>query len=97
MNLSLVVDAEEGVLANDVLLNPEETVSIEILRAPENGTLDMNDDGSFTFVPKKDFWGKVTFEYRVHLMKKDGEFYDDATVTIFVKPLVAIYLPIVFK
>ena len=97
VNLTLVVDAEEGVLANDVLLDPEETVIVDILRRPESGTLFMNDDGSFSFVPKEDFWGILTFDYRVHSFQKSGEWFDDATVTILVKPLVAIYLPLIFK
>jgi len=101
VNVSLVVGAEEGLLANDVLLDPNETVSIEIRRAPENGTLVINNDGSFTYVPIHGFWGTVTFEYRVHSIQKmtsqGGEFYDDATVTILVKPLAVIYLPIITK
>ena len=95
-DVTLVVDAEEGVLANDVLLDPNETVSIEIRRAPESGTLVMNNDGSFSFVPKQGFMGRVTFEYRVHSEQKAGEWYDDATVTIWVKPHRAIYLPLMF-
>jgi len=97
MNVNLVVEADEGILVNDVLLDPNETVSIDILRAPESGTLVMNNDGSFTYVPKEGFWGTVTFEYRVRSEQKAGEYYDDATVTILVKPHGLIYFPIIFR
>lgn len=52
-----------------------------------------------SFVPKEGFWGIVTFDYRVHSFQKSGEWFgiNFQTVTILVKPLVAIYLPLIFK
>ncbi|MDD4042799.1 MAG: ExeM/NucH family extracellular endonuclease [Anaerolineaceae bacterium] len=98
-DVELVKDAAEGVLANDVLLDPEEVVSIEILEGPQYGTLSMNDDGSFTYTPDAGYMGTDTFRYLVLSVNPtiQGEWSDDAYVTIVVKPFQMIYLPLVFK
>ncbi len=96
----LVKDAAEGVLANDVLLDPEEIVSIQIMESPEFGTLTINDDGSFTYIPDAGFMGTDTFRYlvmSVNPVTLQGEWSDDAFVTIVVKPFQMIYLPLMFK
>ncbi|MEL7637979.1 MAG: Ig-like domain-containing protein, partial [Anaerolineaceae bacterium] len=49
--------AAPGVLTNDVLLDPNETVSLQILTQPAGGTLTLNTDGSFTYVPNAGFFG----------------------------------------
>jgi len=98
-NVSLVVGAEEGVLENDVLLDPDEEVSIQILDAPQHGALSMNDDGSFTYIPDTGFMGVDTFRYIVVSVQTgqmiQGAWSDDATVTILVKPHSLIYLPFI--
>ena len=97
---ALVKDAAEGVLANDVLLDPEEIVSIQIMESPEFGTLTINDDGSFTYIPDAGFMGTDTFRYlvmSVNPVTLQGEWSDDAFVTIVVKPFQMIYLPLMFK
>ena len=95
--VDLVKDAVEGILANDVLLDPDEEVSIQILDAPQHGTLSMNNDGSFTYTPDAGFMGTDTFHYLVLSVRGKGEWSDDAMVTIMVKPYMGIYLPLIFR
>lgn len=75
----LVVNAENGVLSNDSLEEnyfmpfgtmvqadmPESGHSVEIVTQPRNGTLLMNDDGSFTYTPTTSAYGTDTFKYRI--------------------------------
>jgi len=89
--------AAPGVLGNDVLLDPDEEVSIQILDAPQHGTLSMNDDGAFTYTPDAGFMGTDTFRYLVTSVQVNAEWNDDAMVTIVVKPFQMIHLPLIFK
>ena len=51
---------------------------------PSEGTLVLGPDGQFTYTPPNaDFNGEVTFEYQV----SDGEFRDNAIVTIRINPV----------
>jgi predicted extracellular nuclease len=94
----LVKDAAEGILANDVLLDPDEQVSIQILEGPQHGTLSMNDDGSFTYTPDAGFMGTDTFRYMVLSVPTiNAEWSDDAMVTIVVKPYMSLFLPIILR
>jgi len=94
----LIKDAAEGVLANDVLLDPDEEVSIQILEEPQHGTLSMNDDGSFTYTPNAGYMGTDTFRYMVLSVRMiNAEWSDDATVTITVQPLMRLFLPIILR
>ena len=96
-NTAIVKDAAEGVLANDILLDPDEEVSIQILDAPQHGTLNINDDGSFTYTPDPGFFGRDTFRYLLLSVRVNGEWSDDANVVLLVKPFTNIYLPLMFK
>jgi hypothetical protein len=61
----LSVDAATGVLANDT--DPEgDSLTAELVpgRGPDNGTLDFNADGSFTYAPNAGFVGLDFFDYR---------------------------------
>jgi len=93
----LVKDAAEGILANDVLLDPDEHVSILILEGPQHGTLVMNNDGSFTYTPDAGFMGTDTFRYMVLSVRIQAEWHDEATVTILVKPYLRLFLPIILS
>ena len=93
----LVKDATEGILANDVLLDPDEEVSIQILEGPHHGTLSMNDDGSFTYIPNPGYMGTDTFRYLLLSVRVNAEWSDDATVTIVVKPYMRLFLPIIWR
>jgi VCBS repeat-containing protein len=89
--------AAPGVLANDVLLDPDEEVSIQILDEPQHGTLSMNDDGSFTYTPNAGFMGTDTFRYQVNSVQLHAEWSDEALVTIVVKPFMSLFLPIILR
>lgn len=89
--------AAPGVLTNDVLLDPNETVSLLILTQPAGGTLTLNTDGSFTYVPNAGFFGVDTFEYQLNSTQLlQGEFSDIALVTITVTAR-QIFLPLILR
>ncbi len=59
---TLEVNAANGVLANDS--DPEgETLTATVVDEPENGTLTLNANGSFTYEPDADFNGDDSFTY----------------------------------
>jgi endoglucanase len=59
----LEIDVSHGVLANDFNRNGRAiTARLEI--APTHGTLDLRADGSFTYIPGKNFSGSDIFRYR---------------------------------
>jgi hypothetical protein len=84
---------DDGVLANDV--NPESRVLSAILvKGPDNnnGPFVLNPNGTFTYVPKPDFFGIDTFVYRGFVTINAGrneiiESLADTTVTIDVRPV----------
>ena len=89
--------AAPGVLTNDVLLDPNETVSLQVLTQPAGGTLTLNTDGSFTYVPNAGFFGVDTFEYQLNSTQVvQGEFSDIALVTITVTAR-QIFLPLILR
>ena len=89
--------AAPGVLDNDVLLDPNETVTLEVLVQPASGTLTLNDDGSFTYVPNAGFFGVDTFEYQLNsTVMLNGEFSDTAVVTIKVTAR-QLFLPLILR
>ncbi|MFT6178568.1 MAG: hypothetical protein ACJA1W_000909 [Akkermansiaceae bacterium] len=70
--------AGAGVLANDT--DPEDDfLTAELLTNPQNGSLEINPDGTFLYTPNVNYEGSDSFTYRV----TDGEFNSDpATVTL---------------
>jgi VCBS repeat-containing protein len=80
-DVTLIVDAASGVLANDT--DPQEDPLTAHLGQQDvsNGSLTLNTDGSFTYVPNPGFTGQDTFTYQAF----DGSEYSaEATVTITV-------------
>jgi hypothetical protein len=76
---TLTVNASDGVLKNDS--DPDgDTMTVEVVSGPANGTLTLNPDGSFTYTSSPDFFTSVSFTYRVTA----GGQTDTATVTIIV-------------
>ena len=87
-----------GVLANDVQLDPNESVTLDVLVQPAHGTLTLNNDGSFTYVPEPGFMGVDTFEYQLNsTVMLQGEFSDTAIVTITVNPSARLFLPLIMR
>ena len=77
---TLVVNAATGVLANDS--DPDfDTLQLVLTRDVTNGTLTLNADGSFSYVPFADFNGQDSFVYAI--IDPDG-FNDSATARISV-------------
>lgn len=72
-----------GVLGNDSDADGDAMTSC-LLEGPGHGTLNLNSDGSFTYVPHSDFHGTDFFTYLAY----DGHDYSNiATVTITVIPV----------
>jgi len=76
-DMPLVVDAP-GVLANDYSGDGSPLVAT-LESGPEHGTVAVNDDGSFTYVPSQDYFGADQFVYR---LTNDSEFFDLGTVSL---------------
>jgi len=72
-----------GVLANDTDIEDDSLTAV-LNTKPENGTLTLNNDGSFDYTPIANYYGEDSFTYKAN----DGEFDSDpATVTINVVDL----------
>ncbi|MCH8048210.1 MAG: tandem-95 repeat protein, partial [Planctomycetes bacterium] len=79
----LEVDAAAGVLDNDVDANGD-VLTATLVSGPDQGTLQLNPDGSFSYTPESDFFGEDSFTY----VANDGELDSEpATVTITVDPV----------
>lgn len=75
----LSVSANLGVLANDT--DPDgDPLSAALVQSPAHGTLSLNGDGSFTYMPNLNFNGTDAFTYAA----SDGFSSASATVTITV-------------
>ena len=69
-----------GVLLNDTGDEPEAVLQTN----PQNGSLNLNSDGSFTYQPNLNFFGTDTFTYLARDPSGDSEI---ATVTVTVNPV----------
>ncbi|MEL6485120.1 MAG: Ig-like domain-containing protein, partial [Bacteroidota bacterium] len=67
INASLVVNAGNGLLANDSDANGNNTMSgrTTAVTAPTSGAVTLNADGSFTYVPNTGYVGPDSFTYQV--------------------------------
>ncbi len=65
---TLTVPAAQGVLANDSDADGD-PLRVSLVKGPDHGTLTLNADGSFTYVPNSGFFGKDSAVYQVN----DGE------------------------
>lgn len=64
-NVELVVDAQTGVLANDADSDGDTLTAVRVTE-PQNGSLTLNEDGSFTYTPNEGFAGSDSFSYRAN-------------------------------
>lgn len=78
----LVVDAISGLIANDEDAQADNELTSQLITPPENGTLELNTDGSFQYVPNAEFSGTDSFVYRLSDGFEDSQ---SATVTISVE------------
>ena len=75
--------AAPGVLDNDEDVDGDELIAL-LVSDPSHGTLTLNEDGSFEYMPEPDFNGQDSFQYKAN----DGELEENtATVTITVNPI----------
>jgi hypothetical protein len=79
---TLAVDIAGGVLTNDTDVEGD-PLSASIVSGPENGTLSLNPDGSFSYVPTINFTGADSFVYAA----SDGDQSGEAIVTITVNEI----------
>ena len=59
----LVTDASTGVLANDTDANPADTLTASLDADAENGHIELNPDGSFSYTPNAGYQGVDHFHY----------------------------------
>jgi hypothetical protein len=80
---ALVVGAQNGVLSNDFDLNGDPMKAL-LWTAPQHSqSFNLNQDGSFTYVPVANFTGSDSFTYKVSDNKTTSQV---ATVTINITP-----------
>lgn len=58
----LVVSTADGVLDNDTARNGLPLIA-ELVDPPQNGAVNLNEDGSFTYIPRQGFTGTDSFRY----------------------------------
>lgn len=80
-NLTLVVPAATGVLANDLLNDATRPLTATQFAGALNGAAALSADGSFTYTPNTGFVGTDTFSYAA----LSNGFYSQNTVTITVE------------
>jgi VCBS repeat-containing protein len=78
-----LVVAVPGVLANDSDADGDALTAV-LVSTTGNGTLSLEADGSFVYIPSPDFFGTDSFTYRAHDGAEDSNV---ATVTIIVDPV----------
>ncbi len=80
---ALVVDAANGLLANDNDADGD-PMTVSLVSGPASGALVLNPDGSFSYTPNADFYGNDSFVYQA----SDGTLTSDpVTVTLTVAPI----------
>ena len=95
---TLTVDAVNGVLANDNDEDITDIIYADLITGPSHGTLTLNADGSFEYIPDPGFFGEDSFVYlMIAVPEQRGQFSDEATVYITVHPNATIFLPLIFK
>jgi hypothetical protein len=81
-NMALVVDSSSGILVNDVDVEGDE-IRVDVARSDsmsaEHGTVTMNADGSFTYIPVLNFSGNDSFEY---VVEDSSSAFDNGTVLL---------------
>ena len=79
-NTTIVVSPAEGVLANDVD-HEGDPFSAVLVDGPAHGQITVNSDGSFSYTPDADYYGRDSFTYRA---SGGGLLSEAATVSVVV-------------
>ncbi len=81
------VKAAKGVLANDYSPDDRTVAFIAVLdEVPDHGELTLNEDGSFTYMPEKDFYGEDYFAYHVETAKGQKSGFAIVTLKVIDMP-----------
>ena len=83
-DVALTVPASGGVLDNDVD-SPGDTLRAVLDDAPTHGTLDLADDGGFTYTPAANYFGQDAFTY--HAVDAYGNVSDTVDAQLSVTPV----------
>ena len=94
-DVTLVVEAP-GVLTNDIYDQPARLIIVEPETQPGHGSLDLNPDGLFIYVPDEGFYGLDSFNYNM-IHKPPHKVIGQATVYIRVLETLQYYLPLILK
>ena len=81
LRLAGTLSRASAILGNDIDVDTD-SLQVSLLIPPDNGKLQLQSDGSFTYIPNVNFEGSDSFEYKV----TDGEFEDSGKVFITVEP-----------
>ncbi|MEA3326087.1 MAG: ExeM/NucH family extracellular endonuclease, partial [Chloroflexota bacterium] len=93
-DVTLIVPAD-GVLWNDGDLNENDKITLDVVVEPLHGTVELNNDGSFTYIPDLLYFGEDSFVYLMMANPPErGEFSDTATVYITIDSKYKYYLPV---
>jgi len=76
---SITVPTVAGLLANDTDADRFQSLSVALLTFPAHGTLNLNADGSFNYIPEPTFEGRDSFTYRAF----DGEAFSNIATVSF--------------
>ncbi len=80
MNSTLEVDSTNGILSNDI--NPQDlSITAELVSTTSHGSLNLNTNGSFSYVPDNDWYGLDSFSYRI---ATNDSYSNTAIVRIYV-------------
>uniref|UniRef100_UPI001651B923 Ig-like domain-containing protein n=1 Tax=Clostridia TaxID=186801 RepID=UPI001651B923 len=73
---------------NEIVNNPKKNLTLKTAmeKTVQNGKIKFNEDGTFEYIPDKDFSGKDIFVYKVVLTVDGKEYTKSAKVTINVIP-----------
>ena len=72
-NQTLIVNARAGVLSNDFDLNEGDQITASLVDDATNGSVKLNDDGSFEYTPNAGYLGEDSFTYRISDGMEDSE------------------------
>ena len=79
-NNQLDINAASGLMSNDSDIDGD-SLTVTLVDDVEHGTLTLNSDGSFSYVPETDYHGLDTFTYKLNDGNLDSE---NITVEIYV-------------
>jgi hypothetical protein len=85
VDTSLAVEAP-GVLANDTDVD-QDTLSATLVSGPGSGTVQLNADGSFNYLPNPSFHGSDSFTYRATDPSGAGSNVASVSINVTAKPL----------